>query len=137
MMKATMLEDKFASAARLKKIREDLGYTQERFAEILGISLSGYIKIENGRNRVSENILRKLHENLNVSADYILFGVIEDDEILWDKVKKSTEADKMALLIRLLLYFTEIKAGAFDTDEKLSRYDGIITKIVAEIKKNR
>lgn len=54
------IKDKLDTAVRIRQIRENAGLTQEAFAEILGISLSGYKKIENAENQISLNGLRRL-----------------------------------------------------------------------------
>ena len=63
--------EKLEAAKRLHQVRKNLGITQQKFAEILDISLSAYKKIESGENCVSLNSLRILNRELGVSADYI------------------------------------------------------------------
>ena len=58
---------------RIKKIREDLGYTQEQFAEFLEMSLSGYKKLESGDVNLTVDKLYMLNKKFGLSADYILF----------------------------------------------------------------
>lgn len=59
---------------RIRKAREDMGYTRERFAEILDVSVSYLAELERGRTGISVKMLIKVCKSLGLSADYILFG---------------------------------------------------------------
>lgn len=59
---------------RIRKAREDLGYTREKFAELLDVSVSYLAEVERGRTGVSVKLLIKICSSLGVSADYLLFG---------------------------------------------------------------
>ena len=61
-------------SARIKTRRESLGFTQERFAEIIGLSASSYTKIENAFQKPSLDTLLQISDNLNVSLDYLVHG---------------------------------------------------------------
>lgn len=60
--------------ARIRKAREDLGYTREKFAELLDVSVSYLAELERGRTGISVKMLVKVCKVLGLSADYILFG---------------------------------------------------------------
>ena len=59
---------------RIRKAREDLGYTRERFAEKLDVSVSYLAELERGRTGISVKMLIKVCNVLGLSADYVLFG---------------------------------------------------------------
>lgn len=59
---------------RIRKAREDMGYTRERFAEILDVSVSYLAELERGRTGISVKLLIKVCRVLGLSADYVLFG---------------------------------------------------------------
>lgn len=59
---------------RIRKARENRGYTRERFAEILDVSVSYLAELERGRTGISVKMLVKVCNVLGLSADYILFG---------------------------------------------------------------
>ena len=59
---------------RIRKAREDLGYTREKFAELLDVSVSYLAELERGRTGISVKMLVKVCKVLGLSADYILFG---------------------------------------------------------------
>lgn len=59
---------------RIRKIRENLGYTREKFAELLDISESTLANIELGRTYISQNILLNLYSRFGISSDDVLHG---------------------------------------------------------------
>lgn len=74
---------------RVRKAREDMGYTRERFAEALDVSVSYLAELERGRTGMSVKMLVKICGVLGLSADYILFGDSrEDDALRLDKIRR-------------------------------------------------
>lgn len=57
---------------RIRDIREDKNYTQEKIAEILNIKQNTYSQIETGKNNIQTDQLIKLAEFYNTSTDYLL-----------------------------------------------------------------
>ena len=77
---------------RIRKAREDLGYTREQFAELLEVSVSYMAEVERGRTGVSVKMLIKICGVLGLSADYILFGNERDtDALRLDKIRRIDE----------------------------------------------
>ena len=75
--------------ARIRKAREDAGYTREKFAELLDVSVSYLAEVERGRTNVSEKTLIKICNVLGLSADYVLFGENrEADTLLLEKIHR-------------------------------------------------
>lgn len=78
--------------ARIRKAREDLGYTREKFAELLDVSVSYMAEVERGRTGVSVKMLIKICEVLGLSADYVLFGAErKEDNLRLDKIHRIDE----------------------------------------------
>lgn len=67
---------------RIRKAREDLGYTREKFAEKLDVSVSYLAELERGRTGISVKMLIKVCNVLGLSADYVLFGTDRQDDTL-------------------------------------------------------
>lgn len=67
---------------RIRKAREDLGYTREKFAEKLDVSVSYLAELERGRTGISVKMLIKVCNVLGLSADYVLFGKDRQDDTL-------------------------------------------------------
>ena len=59
---------------RIRKAREEMGYTREKFAEKLDVSVSYLAELERGRTGISVKMLIKVCNVLGLSADYVLFG---------------------------------------------------------------
>lgn len=51
-----------------------MGYTREKFAEKLDVSVSYLAELERGRTGISVKMLTKVCNVLGLSADYVLFG---------------------------------------------------------------
>lgn len=67
---------------RIRKARENMGYTREKFAEKLDVSVSCLAELERGRTGISVKMLVKVCNILGLSADYVLFGTERDDDTL-------------------------------------------------------
>lgn len=137
MSKQDILDEKLQSAFRLRQIRENMGLTQEQFAEILGISVSVYKKVESGENNVSLSSLRSLHKEMNISADHVLFGETKSIDSTWEAILNCSETDKLFLLLRLIVYFTKSKKGVFPMAEEQSENDEEILRLVNMLQNNR
>ncbi|MDQ1350772.1 MAG: Helix-turn-helix domain, partial [Acidobacteriota bacterium] len=58
---------------RLKQVRDIFKFTQRRMAEMLRVQESTYKKNEKGLHRLNINTLDQLHDELGVSAEWLLF----------------------------------------------------------------
>ena len=73
---------------RIRKAREDMGYTREQFAELLDVSVSYMAEVERGKTGISVKLLMRICEVLGLSADYLLFGKERDEtELLADQLR--------------------------------------------------
>ncbi len=61
---------------RVKNVRNEKGYTQEAFSEMLGISVEHLSRIETGSCRPSLNLIEKISKVLQISEETIMFGNI-------------------------------------------------------------
>lgn len=77
---------------RIRKAREEMGYTREKFAEKLEVSVSYLAELERGRTGISVKMLIKVCDVLGLSADYILFGEERSEDALrLDKIHRIEE----------------------------------------------
>lgn len=77
---------------RIRKAREDAGYTREKFAELVNVSVSYMAEVERGRTGVSLKTLSAICNLLGLSADYLIFGTERDaDGLLLDKIHRLDE----------------------------------------------
>lgn len=74
---------------RIRSARENAGYTRERFAEKLNVSVSYLAELERGRTGVSVKTLISICTLLGLSADYVLFGTDRSDTTaILDKIRR-------------------------------------------------
>jgi len=64
----------YNAGIRIRKVREDNGYTREKFAEIADISPKFLYEIETGQKGFSAVTLYRISKGLHVSCEYILSG---------------------------------------------------------------
>lgn len=99
-------DDKIESGKRLKLLREQLGYTQEQFAEKLDISVSTVKKMEAGEHNISMETQRKLKSTFDhVSIEYLVFGNHKGINDIWTQLLVSDEWEKFIIFQRLLAHF--------------------------------
>ena len=74
---------------RIRKARESMGYTRERFAEKLDVSVSYLAELERGRTGISVKMLIRVCNILGLSADYVLFGTeLNADALRADNIRR-------------------------------------------------
>ena len=59
---------------RLKRIRQEIGLSQDELGSVLGISKQFFSNIENDRTKLNNDKLVLLCENYNVNINYLLTG---------------------------------------------------------------
>lgn len=103
---------------RIRKAREELGYTRERFAELLDVSVSYLAEVERGRTGISVKMLIKMCGVLGLSADYLLFGEDrEKDALFLDKIRR-IDSRYLPLLNDLLSDLLALSVHASDAERK-------------------
>ena len=87
---------KYEIGARIRKFREDRGYSQKELAELIGVSNSRISNWEQGVNRPDADILVDLCKTLIVSPSELLDVHLKDDELsdIERKVIKAYRAKK-------------------------------------------
>ena len=63
---------------RLKKARIQEGYTQEKLAEALKVSIAFISRIESGKTRINLKRLNEMCEILGITEGYVLDGASEN-----------------------------------------------------------
>ena len=76
-----MYYDMAASGRRIKKLRKKNGWTQVEFAEMLEMSHSNLVKLENGYQGITIDTLLTMRELFQVPIDFILTGEEYDTEL--------------------------------------------------------
>ncbi len=75
------MKDDIEIGNRIRRIRESLSMTRERFAELIDISSSFLSQIERGEKSMSVQTLMLISINTGFSCDYILFGNNEQVDV--------------------------------------------------------
>lgn len=87
---------------RIRISREDANYTQERLAEIVGVSVQYISDLERGVSGASVYTLSKICRSLNASCDYVLMGRETDSDPLhmieFDRLLRLAPEKKRALV---------------------------------------
>ncbi len=91
---------------RLKQVREISKFTQRRMAEMLRVQDSTYKKNEKGVHRLNMNCLDQLHDELGVSAEWLLF---ENRPVHWKNIQAKQDESKQAALLERDLFTEEVE----------------------------
>ncbi len=132
-MERALSAEQVEAIDRLKKMREDLGYSQEQFAEILEISDTTYKKIERYNRRISLNNFEMLRKKLSFSMDYIMSGGDESRLQAWYGEIRFAETDSRVCFLRLLRYVAVNCPEVWPMDEgDVERLDEVIRRLAEE-----
>lgn len=63
---------------RLKKARKDKGLSQSRLADDVGVHVTNVSRYERGENKPTTEVLLRLADALDISADFLMGGSIDD-----------------------------------------------------------
>lgn len=94
--------------ARLQSARENLGYTQENFAEILSISTEHYKRLEAGSSGVIPEKMKVLYEKVNIDPTYLITGEKKEDFDIDSFLASCSKEERNLLLKRLLAYVERV-----------------------------
>ena len=96
-------------AVRLKKAREQIGFTQEQLAEKIGVTRQAVSRWEQGITQPDMEMLVTLSEALQVDAEFLTFGKKPDTYPRFQKKHKvcAIAAFSCAIIILLLMLFLE------------------------------
>ena len=106
------MEDNIIIGERIRKIREELKMSREKFSEMIDISDVFLGQIERGERSLSTKTLVKIVKFTGISADYILFGDNSSNNTI-SKINrilnKSSDSvlDYIYNLIRSTFYFVK------------------------------
>ena len=94
---------------RIKELRKNRNYTQEKLAELAGIEIPSLSNIENGKNYPSNDTLENLSKALEVRPfELYLFDYYQSQEILINEMIQSMKKDEQ-LTQKMYKYFLCVK----------------------------
>ena len=73
------MDEKASIGRNIRNIRNDLGYSQEKLAELAGLTTVHISHLETGNAKPTVSTLVKIANALNTSADSLLKDLISDD----------------------------------------------------------
>lgn len=105
---------------RVRKIRQDKGYTMREFGEILGIGSSTVSDIENGRRNLTASLRRLICREFGIREEWLragageMFAPVAGDSL--DALAQQYGlSDEMRVLIKKLIFLKpEIQQGVVD-----------------------
>lgn len=81
--------------AKISQIRKEKGFSQIKFAEMLGLSTNALSVIETGNGFLTAETLEKILLNFNMEPDELFsFGGIKSNEELYQNILKNLETIK-------------------------------------------
>ena len=80
---------------RIKEIRKTLGLTLEKFGEKIGMKKNSISQIENGKNSVTEQVVKSICREYNV--DYIWLTTVEGDMFIYNDDDFYEKIDRIML----------------------------------------
>lgn len=95
---------------RIRRAREERGYTREAFAEQLDVSVSYLAEVERGRTGISVKLLIRICRVLGLSADYILFGDEPDADTLRERSIRRIDPKYLPLLDGIITQLLALSA---------------------------
>ena len=101
----------------LKKVRQELGKTQQEFADVLNMSVSGYGKLERGEVNLSMDKVYAIKKEYGLSSDYILFDEKSELDDMWTAVFRLPNIERFNLFLRMHSYYT----GIFGTENIINK----------------
>ena len=95
---------------RIKRLRKERGYTQERLCSEVGIGLKTYQAVEQGARGATIDMLCVLRSFYGVSLDYLVYGEADDDDLSFALQGLSAEEKKQILdVVNGIIRFGEMK----------------------------
>jgi transcriptional regulator with XRE-family HTH domain len=94
---------------RISERRKELNLTQEKLAEKMGVSLQTVSCIELGKKAIRPENLANLCLHLNISADYVLYGKRNEQQMIDIVSKLSTLSTEEYNIVENLITFLSSK----------------------------
>ncbi len=126
---------------RIKQLRKDLGLTQEKFGEKLGLKKNSISQIENGINSLTEQLLLSVCREFNVSEKWLRTGegemfipVPEEDEVaayVEDLLADNGENELYNLIKSIMRTYNELSPKSQEVLRDASK------KLVENLKKEK
>ena len=102
-------------SARIRKLREERGQNQGQFADSVGISRGAMSYYEQEARTPDIGVLRAICETCNVSADYMIGLIPDENHAVSDVCLETGLYPKSAKRLKILQQLSELKFDSFET----------------------
>jgi len=92
----------------LQEIRENLGYKREVFAELFGLSLDQYKRLERGESRITVDKVALLYRTYHIDPTYLIVGESPDKVDIDYFLANSSKAQRNEFITRVMEYLTRL-----------------------------
>lgn len=105
---------------RIREVRKTLGLTLEKFGEKIGMKKNSVSQIENGKNSVTEQVIKSICREFNVDYIWLTTGdgemFIDTDDDFFERIDRimAGENETRKNMIKMLLYASDDDIKAFD-----------------------
>lgn len=105
---------------RIREVRKALGLTLEKFGEKIGMKKNSVSQIENGKNSVTEQVIKSICREFNVDYIWLTTGegemFVETDDDFFERIDRimAGENETRKNMIKMLLYASDDDIKAFD-----------------------
>lgn len=106
----------------IKNFRNKKGISQAEFSELLGISRTSYIAVEQGKRPLELNEAQKVAQALEISLEELINGEVSTPEIIFEKDKKTKIINKNENETRISV-----------PQEKVEKFKQVLLYILAKI----
>ena len=105
---------------RIREVRKALGLTLEKFGEKIGMKKNSVSQIENGKNSVTEQVIKSICREFNVDYIWLTTGdgemFVDTDDDFIERIDRimAGENETRKNMIKMLLYASDDDIKAFD-----------------------
>ena len=105
---------------RIREVRKTLGLTLEKFGEKIGMKKNSVSQLENGKNSVTEQVVKAICREYNVDYMWLTTGegemFVETDDDFFERIDRimAGENETRKNMIKMLLYASDDDIKAFD-----------------------
>ena len=105
---------------RIREVRKALGLTLEKFGEKIGMKKNSVSQIENGKNSVTEQVIKSICREFNVDYIWLTTGdgemFVDTDDDFIERIDRimAGENESRKNMIKMLLYASDDDIKAFD-----------------------
>lgn len=119
---------------RIREVRKNLGLTLEKFGEKIGMKKNSVSQLENGKNSVTEQVVKAICREYNVDYMWLTTG---DGEMFID-----TDDDFIERIDRIMAGEDEARKNLFKfmlelSDEDIAALDRLMKKVIEFTQNNK